>query len=217
MTEREKKRELEKRAREQKLEQERSQREFKRKVAEGKKQWRLAEEKTKKWQEEWEAEVQEAGGFMYEKYALAGLGVTQEQWKLVKPKLEKVAKLQDLCNVERSTSGLSLGGSNTGGTGSKTSAKQSEPRLQWKRPWKDKDPADLSEAQRLAEQLIKLLDKKNATPEEFKEKMAALRKARIAEAPAGQERQEKLAEAKQELRQGMTARQEAALVLLGRL
>jgi hypothetical protein len=78
-------------------------------------------------------------------------------------------------------------------------------------------PAELSEGQKIAEQVIKLLDKKNARPEEFKEKMAALRKARIAEEPEKQGREKEFKEAKQELREGLTTRQEATLVLMGQL
>lgn len=155
--------------------------------------------------------------FLHEKRALVAAGITEEQWKLIKPKLEKVRELRDLRELERSTSGVRLGSSSGNGISSKAGSKPSEPRWQWKRPWKDKAPSELSEGQKIAEELITLLDKKNATPEEFKQKMAVLRKARIAEGPENQKRQKELSEAKQELREGLTARQEAALVLMGHL
>lgn len=217
MTETEMKREIDRRLKKEKLEHERRQRESKKRFAEQKKQWESGADERKKKEEEWEKEVQEAGGmrFINAKYALSGLGVTEEQWKLIKPKLEKARKQQNLCESEHSTSGLFLG-SSTGSGISSTGAKQpGEPRWLWKRPWKERPPAELSEGQKIAEAIIRLLDKKNATPEQFKQKMDALRKARIAEEPEEQRREKEFKEAKQELREGLTTRQEAVLVLMG--
>jgi len=63
--------------------------------------------------------------FLYEKYALRA---TEEQWKLIKSKLEKVRQLRDL---ERSTVGVFLISS---------SGSRSVPSFQWKIRWKDKAP-----------------------------------------------------------------------------
>ena len=178
---------------------------------------RLAE-RAKIQREEQQKKLQEAKAeFLFEKRALAVTGLTEEQWKLVKPKLEKVAKLWNLRELERSTLGFSLGSSSTSGTSSKAGSRPSEPRWQWDRPRNDKAPGELSDAQKIVEQLIGLLEKKNATPEEFKEKMAALRKARRAEEPENKKREKELSEAQEELRKGLTTRQEAALVLMRRL
>jgi hypothetical protein len=155
--------------------------------------------------------------FLHEKRALTAAGLTEEQWKLVKPKLEKVRELQNLREMERSTSGLSLGSSTGSGISSTGNSQPSEPLWIWKRPWKDKLPAELSEGQKIAEELIRLLDKKSATPEQFKQKIDALRKARIAEEPEKERREKELVEAKQELHKGLTTRQNATLVLMGQL
>jgi hypothetical protein len=218
MTETEKKREIEQQWKKRKLELERRQREFKKRSAERKNQWRLSQEKARQWRQELPEKHAEAKReFLYEKRALVSAGLTEEQWAVIKPKLEKVVKLHNLCELERSTSGLSLGSSSTGGTRPKSNANQIEPRWQWKKPWKDKKTAELSEAQIIAEQLIRLLDQKNATPEAYKRRMDTLRKARIVEEPEKQKREKELSEAQQELRMGLTARQEATLVLMGRL
>jgi hypothetical protein len=156
---------------------------------------RFEMEKLKK---EWEKKKEEAGGFIYEKSALRAFGATEEQWKLIKAKLEKVQQLREQAN---STVGLSLAGG---------SSDTNAPTWQWKRPWKDKVPSELTEAQRLTKELIALVERKNTTPEAFRRKMAALRKARSEEA----EFKRQLSEVRRELREMLTTRQEAALVLM---
>ncbi len=204
MTDAEWKKEIEKWRAQRKLERERERKESKKRSAEHRRQWesgreqrKLDREKRRKEREkEWEKKKEEAGGFIFEKSAL---GATEEQWKLIEPKLEKVRHLREQAN---SAVGVFLaGGSND------------KPAFQWKRPWKDKAPAELTEAQKLAKELIALVEKKNTAPEAFRRKMAALRKARSKEAQL----QQQLAEAQKELREILTTRQEAALVLMGRL
>jgi hypothetical protein len=215
MTDAERKREAKQWLRQEKLERERRQREFKKRAGEQRKQWELGAEEREKWLEEApERAAERRREFLHEKRALA---VTEEKWKVIKPKLEEVAKLQNLRYREGSTSGLSLGGSSTAGTNSKAKTSQSEPRFQWGRPWEGKAPVELSEGQKIAEQLIGLLEKKNAMPDEFKLKMDALRRARIAEEPENKKREKELSEAQQDLRKGLTIRQEATLVLMKRL
>ena len=130
------------------------------------------------------------------KYALR---VPEEQWKLIRPKLEKVINLRDQAT---STLGASI---------SINSQTTTIPKLQWERPWKYTPLFEMTEAQKLARQIRILLEKKEAPPEVFRGKIAALRKARSKEA----EIQKQLAEARRELREGLTTRQEAILVLLG--
>ena len=147
-------------------------------------------------------EREEAGGIACW-FAKIALGETEEQWKLIQPKLKKVI---DLWYQANSTvgAGVSLGSSS-----GRTEA--SLPKLQWERPWKYKPLFELTEAQRLARQLRTLLEKKGTTPQVFRRKIAALRKARSKEA----EIQKQLAEARRELSEGLTTRQEAVLVLKG--
>ena len=143
--------------------------------------------------------------FLYEKSAL---GATEEQWKVIKAKLERV---QHLRKQATSVVGLSLaGGSSDNDTNLRARARPNVPTFQWKRPWKDKTPDELTEAQKLAKQLIALVERKNTTPGQFRRTMAALRKARREEA----EIERNLAEAREELREGLTPRDEAALVLM---
>ena len=138
--------------------------------------------------------------FLFEKSALRA---TEEQWKLIKAKLEKVRQLREQAN---SMVGVRLTSSSSGGAG----ARPNVPAFQWKRPWKDKAPAELTEAQKLTKELIALVKKKNTTPQAFRCKMDALRKSRTKEA----ELKRQLSEARQELREVLTTRQEAALVLM---
>ena len=145
--------------------------------------------------------------FLQEKGAL---GVTEEQWKLIKPKLEKVRQLREQAD---SKVGLGLaGGSTDSGTRPTSGARTPVPTWQWKDPWKDKAPAELTEAQKLTKQLIALVERQSVAPGTLKRTMDALRKARRDEA----EIERQLAEARRELRELLTTRQEAALVLMDR-
>ncbi len=132
------------------------------------------------------------------------LGATEEQWKLIKAKLEKVEKVRQLHKQARSTVIMSL---------TSSSGIRSVPTWQWQRPWKDKALSELTEAQRLTKQLIALVERKNTTPQAFRRKMDALRKARSEES----ELKRQLSEARRELCDILTTRQEAALVLMNRL
>jgi hypothetical protein len=159
-----------------------------------KQQWLQSDQRRK----ERKKEIEEAGGIrlLDAKYALR---VSDEQWKVIGPKLEKVINLWDQAN---STVGAGV---------SSNSQTAIVPKLQWERPWKYKPLFEMTEAQRLARELRILLEKKDTRPEVFRRKVDALRKARSKEA----EIQKQLAEARRELREGLTTRQEAVLVLLG--
>ena len=141
--------------------------------------------------------------FLYEKTAL---GVNEEQWKLIKAKFEKVRHLRDQA---RSTVGMGLTSSSSSGT-SRGSTSRNVPTWQWGKPWKDKAQSELTEAQKLAKHLIALVERKNTTPEQFRRQMDALRKARKEEAKIKRQ----LSETQKELRELLTIRQEATLVLM---
>jgi len=191
------KREATKRRKQRELESEQRQREFKKKLDE-------IRQKRKMRKEMWEKQKEEAGGFIHQKYAL---GASEEQWKVIKAKLEKVRLLREQA---RSTVGVSLTSSSGSGKSSWDRASRKVPTWQWKQPWKDKAPGELTESQKLAKQLIVLVENNNTAPEQFRRKMDALRKARSKEA----EIERQLAEAQEELREVLTTRQEAALVLM---
>ena len=146
--------------------------------------------------------IEEAGGTAcyVAKMQLAG---NEERWKLIQPKLKKV---QDLRYRATSTVGA---GVSDGSSDSRTGP--GGPRLKWDRPWKDKALSELTEAQRLATDLRTLLERKDTTPTAFRSKMAALREARSKDL----EIKRQYAEARQELRQILTAREEAIFVLSG--
>jgi hypothetical protein len=142
--------------------------------------------------------------FLYEKYALRA---NEEQWNIIKAKLEEV---RQLCDKSRSTVGMGMTSSSSSGIKSDSSARRDVPTWQWKQPWKDKDPGELTDAQKLAQQLIALVENNNTTTEQFRRQMDALRNARKEEDQINK----RLSEAKKELRELLTTRQEAALVLM---
>jgi hypothetical protein len=152
-------------------------------------------------------EWKEAGGLLWEKRALMGLGTSQEQWKLIQPKLGRVRQLRLRAN---STVGLFLAGGSSDQK-ARRGVNPTIPALQWKRPWKGKAPDELTEAQKLAKRLIALVERKNVAPGTLERTMEALRKARRQEAV---KLEPKLSEARQQLRKALTAHQEAALVLM---
>ena len=141
--------------------------------------------------------------FLHEKY---GLRATEERWKVIKAKLEKVRQLRDQA---RSTIGMGLTSSSASGT-SRGNTSRNVPTWQWDKPWKDKNPSELTNAQKIAVQLIKLVENNNTSSGQFRLKIDALRKARKEE----DQIKKQLSEAQQELRELLTTRQEAALVLM---
>lgn len=138
-----------------------------------------------------------------EKHALAA---TEEQWKVIKPKLEKVRHLRDQTH---SIANLFMVSSSGSGAKTANGTSANAPTWQWNARWKDKAPSELTEAQRTANELMALVDRRSAAAQEFTRKMAALRKSRSRQV----ELERQLSEARQELREVLTTRQEAALVL----
>jgi len=165
------------------------------------------------------------------------LGVTEEQWKLIKPRLEKVQNLARQANISisllsygtgsgsgrRSSSNRGRTGGYGGGGGSSVNVRtapskpsneekysSSQSGWRWYRPSERKAPDKLTEGERICEELLKLIGDKNSRPEEIEQKMEALRKIR-------QEAKKQLAKAQQELREVLTFHQEAALIMMRRL
>jgi hypothetical protein len=163
-----------------------------------KQQWLQSDQRRK----ELKIEIEKTGGIRF-LYAKNALGASEEQWKLIRPKLGKV---DNLWNQVNSTIEAGVSGGSTSG--------QTEaivPKLQWGRPWKYTPLFEMTDAQRLARQLRALLEKKSTTPQAFRRQIAGLRKARTTES----EIKKQLAEARRELREILTTRQEAILILLG--
>lgn len=144
--------------------------------------------------------------FFYVKHAL---GVTEEKWKLIKPKLERIRQLHEqtkstvrISPTERPGDKMTSGRTRPG---SRTEA------FEWWMHWKDKAGAERTEVRKLSEQLVVLLKRSNTTPQAFRAKMDALRKARAEEAEL---MKLQLSEVRKELRELLTTREEAALVLM---
>ena len=208
MSEEKRKREIAKMQARRKLEWERRRKESKKKIEEDRRQWELGREQRKLDREKRRKESLEKLArikkeFLFEKYALRA---TEEQWKVIKAKLEKVRYFRDKA---RSTPRMGLTSSSGSGTNPKGHKSRSTPAWQWGEPWEDKDSSELTAAQKLAKQLIALVENKNTSPEQFRRMMDALRKARREE----DQIKKQLSEAQQELREVLTTRQEAALVL----
>jgi hypothetical protein len=116
------------------------------------------------------------------------LQATETEWKVLEPKVTKVLTLS------RQTGGI-------GGMG-----------MPFRRPgWQGPEmPRDQTPVGNSLEELQKVLENKDAKPEEIKAKLTALRDAR-------EKAQQELAKAQKELSKGLTPRQEAQLVLMGYL
>ncbi|HCO95189.1 MAG TPA: hypothetical protein DIU00_14765 [Phycisphaerales bacterium] len=159
--------------------------------------------------EQWRKDAQKRADemkkeFLREKYAVRA---TEEQWILIKAKLEKVRYLRGQAH---STVGMGLTSSSSSSTNSRGRAGRNLPTWQWDEPWKDKAPSEWTVAQKLAMELIKLVESENTTPEQSRRTMDALRMARRKEAEIIRQ----LSDTQKELRELLITRQEAALVLM---
>ena len=160
------------------------------------------------------------------------IGATAKQWKVIKPRLEKVQNLarQSEISISLLISGSSSGSGesstrNQRGTGTYAgggSARNAPSRpnnketyssqytWKWYKPWGSKARGNLTKGERICEELLKLIKDKNSRTEEIEQKMEILWKIR-------QENKEKLSKARQELREVLTYRQEATLIMMRQL
>ena len=169
------------------------------------------------------------------------LRATEEQWKAIKPKLNKVRSLKSRADVSirltsfgvggisgssvgvkkgfgrgfmsGSSSNVVLGEGETvqkrGGAGS-SSPTRIDYGWRWSRPSQHRGFENLNEGEKICEELFRLLEDKNSELEEIRQKMEALQTFR-------QDTKKELAMAQKELRQLVTPRQEAALIMMGLL
>ena len=164
------------------------------------------------------------------------LGVTEQQWKVLKPKLDRITDIWDRGNAyirpkyyKRSSSSYTyssgLTSSSVGLTGGKVNvieqretSKQDnrqpvtkfEEGWEWERSSGRKAPDEMTKSERICEELLELLEDENSTREEIESKVEALRKVR-------RKTSEQMDKARQELRKGLNLRQEALLVLMRHL
>ena len=161
-------------------------------------QERGREGRTQRSPEEWRQRMEEFRKGMEDRIR-EQLGATEEEWKVLQPRMDKVQQL-----MRQSRAGLRgmFGMTGRGGRG--------------RRGGDDRQPAEgtpereSSDVEQKTEALQSLLDDETSSAPSIKAALAALRKAR-------QKAQEELAVARKELREVVTARQEAQLVLMGML
>jgi len=161
------------------------------------------------------------------------LGATPEQWKIIKPRLEKVKNLTDYSisiitfggssgsgeqrtSIQRGTgeyAGRGIGGTNTSRVPPGPNNKEEfSSNYGWKllKPSDRKAAGRLTKGERLSEEILKLIEDKNSSNEEIERKMETLREIR-------QENKKQLSKAQQELREVLTYRQEATLIMMREL
>ena len=135
------------------------------------------------------------------------LAATDEEWGVLQPKIEKVMTLQRQNAGGRGMGMLfGRGGPGGGGPGGGGPGRDGGGRRGGGGPFGGDDNSAVSQKTRELQQAIE----SNAGAEDLKAKLAALREAR---AKARQE----LTQAQSELKELLTARQEAALVMMGML
>jgi hypothetical protein len=136
------------------------------------------------------------------------LGATEDEWKVLWPRIEKVQTLQ------RQTRGGDRGrmfmGGRTGRRGTRRGG-EGGPEAGPGRPERPERPeSEMSDVQKKTDALRQLLDKEGATPAELKAAMDDVRKAR-------EKAQQELEKAQKDLKEVITVRQEAVLFLMGLL
>ncbi len=123
------------------------------------------------------------------------LGASDEEWKVIQPRLQKVMELNRQVNAPGR--GMMFGGRGQAG-GQRT------------RPGTGRAQREPSAVEKATDELQEVLRSENAKPEQIKEKLTALRKAK-------EKATKDLATAQNELKKDLTVKQEAILVLSGYL
>jgi hypothetical protein len=126
------------------------------------------------------------------------LGASDAEWQVIQPRLVKVMTLNRQVSGGPGRAGMFLGRGRPGmrGPGDRGPASP-----------EGEEPTAVEKA---SEQLRTALENESASPEQLKQQLTALREAR-------EKAKQELATAQQELRQILTLRQEAQLVLMGML
>ena len=128
------------------------------------------------------------------------LGASDEEWAVIAPRLEKVQTL----SFQSRTGGMGFmfgrvrGGRRFGGPAGQPGETRPE------------QSSEQSPVQKAAEELRTIVDSEGAGESDIKQKLTAYREAR-------EEARKELAKAQEELREVLTLRQEAQLVLMGTL
>lgn len=132
------------------------------------------------------------------------LEITDAEWKVLQPRFQKVTELQrQTAGGGRGMMGMMMGG--RGGRGGQGGRPGQEGQQRGPRPGGNQPQ---NEVQVASEALRTLLDSENPSSDQLKAKLAALRGAR-------EKANQKLVAAQGELRQLLTLKQEASLVMMG--
>jgi hypothetical protein len=121
------------------------------------------------------------------------LGMSEEEWKLASPKIEKVMSAQRDARFGGFLGGFGPGGGRGGPDAG--------------RPAHEHDPAGMSALAKATAELRSTLDDKAASADDIGKKLAAVRAAR-------EQAREELVKAQKDLQALLTSRQEASLVLM---
>ena len=131
------------------------------------------------------------------------LGVKDEEWKVIEPRLQKVMDLS------RQAGGFGRRGMFYGRGGRRDSGRDRGPgRGSGERPGDSE--RERTAVEKAGDDLQKVLDSESAKPEDIKVKLTVLRASR-------EKAKQELAKAQKELQQILTVKQEATLVLSGML
>lgn len=123
------------------------------------------------------------------------MGASEEEWKIISPRLSKVMELSQDANSRGMGMFRGMSGRNRGRRGPDTQDQQAQ---------------NESPVQKAIQGLQETLEKENASSDEIKSKLEALRSAR-------EKARQELAKAQQSLREVLTLKQEAQLILMGML
>lgn len=126
------------------------------------------------------------------------LGASDDEWKIIEPRLTKVMELQ---RTAGNMGGMMRGMGGMFGRGGRRPDVAGRQEAQ---------AAETDPVQKASDSLQETLDKTDASADEIKAKLQAFRDAR-------EKAQQELAKARQDLRDVLTLRQEAQLVLMGML
>lgn len=129
------------------------------------------------------------------------LGATEQEWKVLGPRVMKVAELS------RQTRGGGMGGMMPGGMGPMMPGGMGGRRGGMMGGGPGGPPREQTAVEKAHGQLRTVLDNTSATPDQIKTQLAALRKAR-------ETARQQLAAAQKDLRETITVRQEAQLVMM---
>jgi hypothetical protein len=137
------------------------------------------------------------------------IGATYAQWRTIKPRFQT---LEDLMEQSYAMIRPQMSYSKGGTVRTGTTEYQRPPACKWRwdRPSQDKPWEELGPAERTCEELLDLLTDKSTPLEQIWEKVELLRRQK-------REAAEQVAEAREELREVVNPRQEAALTVKGYL